>query len=215
MGHFGRASVFTESIFFNTWGFYFVPIDSLNTTATSTPFRHSHLFFRREWAMNNNESMLGEPKTQEGGDSSSEFDDCEKEIYVRWSSREEDKFPADEDDDDDDTEEDDALLLGRQKEGANSVGNDSNPRWSRFLWLVNKRWFPDSTLRICGAEMLEVEGVKLLKFFLTTIIGIIFVHNYAQWTVSLVKKPRTILKTSRRYCISTIFHLIPTCLTEF
>jgi hypothetical protein len=138
--------------------------------------------------MHNFESMLGdEPKTEETGDSSSEFDDCEKEIYVRYISQDysEEEILLDKQDDDDDTEEDTDLLLGSKEEDEkNSVGNDPNPRWSRFVWLVNKSWFPDSTLRICGAEMLEVEGVKLLKFFLTTIVGILFVHYYAQWTVS-------------------------------
>lgn len=127
--------------------------------------------------------MLGEPKTEEGGDGSSEsFDDCEKEIYVKWSSQEE--LLIDEQDDSI-TEEDTDLLVGSKKD-EKKVGNDANPRWSRIMWLVNKNWFPDSSLRICGQEMLEAEGVKLLKFFLTTIVGIIFVHYYAQWTVSPV-----------------------------
>jgi hypothetical protein len=142
--------------------------------------------------MNNNERMLGDQKTQEGGDNSSEeFDDCEKEIYVRWSSQDEEILlhidEQEEDDNDVNTKQDtatDALLLVESKTNDNNVSNDANPTWSHFLWLVNKSWFSDSTLRICGAEMLEAEGVKLLKFFLTTIVGIIFVHNYAQWTVS-------------------------------
>ena len=133
--------------------------------------------------MKDNESMLGEPKTEEGEHGSFEsFDDCEKEIYVKWTLQEGIRI---DEQDDNFTEEDTDLLVGSKKD-EDSVGNDINPRWSRIMWLVNKSWFPDTTLRICGAEMLEAEGVKLLKFFLTTIVGIISVHCYAQWMVSPV-----------------------------
>jgi hypothetical protein len=52
--------------------------------------------------------------------------------------------------------------------------------------LLNHSLVPDSKLRLCDVELLDVNGVKLLKFFLVTVACIYVIHAVAHCMVRLL-----------------------------
>ena len=120
--------------------------------------------------------MGSRPEQQEGT----------KDIYMRLSS--EDEISRSEDDecstswDEETPNSDESDMLITPKSHLASI---HEKQWRTLLFSFWKRqWFPEGPWEVCGMHFLDVEGVKLFKFFFVTISSILLVHYYAIFVVS-------------------------------
>lgn len=64
--------------------------------------------------------------------------------------------------------------------------------------ILVKNWLPDGPWRICGAQILEVEAVKLVKFFFVTVLTILAVHYYAIVVVRIENSSKSVAESARK-----------------
>lgn len=112
---------------------------------------------------------------------------CKDSVYKRWQSGTETDSSFSTVSCDEEGQGDHVQLLPRKNcPDDNAEKADWNAhRLVNACTLFRRNFFPDGPLKVGEIELLEIEGVKLLKFFLLTFIEILIVHYYAKWTVRI------------------------------